>query len=359
MNQASFAQRFNRPLRIIVMGTGPFAVPMFAALCRSGQKILAVVTRPDRTAAGRRPPHNPLREAAAAAGLPILDPERINDPETIAALTQLAPDLFVVCDYGQILAPAVLSLAAWGGINLHGSLLPRHRGAAPVQWAILSGDEISGVSVIHMTPTLDAGAVIVAQSTPIQPHETAVELEQRLAAMGAGAVQEAIQRLHAAACHAAEQTGEQPGEQTAEQLRVGTPQDPTHATHARRLTKADGVVDWSLSAASIERMRRALEPWPRTTTFLMRGGSQQLQRLVLEDVAVAQVGPQSVRPAVGTVLAAAESGILVACGEATALLIRQLIPEGRRSMSAAEFLCGHALPVGTLFQPSPARPTSH
>ena len=118
-------------------------------------------------------------------------------------------------------------------------------------------------------------------------------------------------------------------------------------------------MDWSLSAASIERMRRALEPWPRTTTFLMRGGSQQLQRLVLEDVAVAQVGPQSVRTAVGTVLAADESGILVACGEATALLIRQLIPEGRRSMSAAEFLCGHALPVGTLFQPSPARPTSH
>jgi methionyl-tRNA formyltransferase len=169
------------PLRIVVMGTGPFAVPMFEALRDSPHELVAVVTRPDHAPPGRRPPSNPMRAAALAAGLPILDPERVNDPESVAALTALRPDLFVVCDYGQILSRDLLTVPLLGGINLHGSLLPRHRGAAPVQWAILAGDADSGVSVIHMTPALDAGNVIVSVSTPIGPHETAAELDRRQA----------------------------------------------------------------------------------------------------------------------------------------------------------------------------------
>jgi methionyl-tRNA formyltransferase len=320
-----------RPLKIVVMGTGPFAVPMFRALLESPDTVVAVVTRPAHAPAGRRPPPNPMRDAAAAAGVPILDPERINDPDAIASITSLAPDLLVVCDYGQILSPAALAVAPYGGINLHGSLLPRHRGAAPVQWAILAGDAVTGASVIHMTPALDAGHVIAAREAAIGTDETAPQLEQRLAASGVDAVLEAIEVLVAAG------PGSTPG----------VPQDPGRVTRAPRLTKADGIVNWSLPAARIERMRRALEPWPRTATFLHAGAGRPPLRVVLEDVAVADesaAGQGGVpAPAPGTILSADDAGLVVACGENTRLVIRRLVPEGRRGMSAAEFLRGNAL----------------
>ena len=328
-----------QPLRLVVMGTGPFAVPMFAALVRSHHRLLAVVTRPDRAAPGRRPPPNPMRAAATAAGVPVLDPERINDDVAIAALAGLAPDLLVVCDYGQILSPRVLAIAPLGGINLHGSLLPRHRGAAPIQWAILAGDPITGVSVIHMTPALDAGAVIVARAAPIYPGDTAAALEAHLADLGAGATLEAIERLDAARAFW------KPGEP----LEIGVPQDAGKATKAPRLSKADGVVDWSLPAVRIERMRRALEPWPRTTAFLARSGGDLL-RVVLEDVAVdPDHAAVAAGAAPGTILAAGDAGIAVACGGGSALIIRRLVPEGRRGMTAAEFLHGHPIQPGMRF----------
>jgi len=328
-----------QPLRLVVMGTGPFAVPMFRALGQSHHRIEAVVTRPDRVAAGRRPPPNPMREAAQAAGVPILAPERINDAAAIDALARLAPDLFVVCDYGQILSPRVLALAPLGGINLHGSLLPRHRGAAPIQWALLEGDPITGVSVIHMTPALDAGAVIVARAAPIYPGDTAPALEAHLAELGAGATLEAIERLDAARAFL------RPGEL----LEIGMPQDAAKATKAPRLSKADGIVDWTQPAARIERMRRALEPWPRTTAFLARSGGEPL-RLVLDDVAVASDHAVAVgHTPPGTILAAADAGIVVACGAGTALAIRRVVPEGRRGMTAAEFLRGSPVLPGMHF----------
>ena len=312
------------------MGTGPFAVPMLHALLRSRHTVVAVVTRPAHAPAGRRPPPNPIRDAASAAGLPILDPERINDTDAIAAVAAVAPDLLVVCDYGQILAPAALAVAPYGGINLHGSLLPRHRGAAPVQWAILAGDAVTGVSVIQMTPALDAGRVIVARETPIAAGETAAQLERRLADIGAAAVPEAIDLLAAA----------EPG------AAIGVLQDAGLATKAPRLAKADGIVDWSLPAVRIERMRRALDPWPRTASFLRNGDDRPPLRVVLEDVAVVDVraGTGAGGDAVpGTILSADDAGLVVACGEGTRLLVRRLVPEGRKSMSAAEFLRGHGL----------------
>ena len=339
-------------LRIVVMGTGPFAVPMFERLLASRHRIVALVTRPDRAPAGRRPPPNPMRAAAEAAGVPVLAPDRINDPAAIEAVRGHAPDLLVVCDYGQILSPAALGVAAYGGVNLHGSLLPRHRGAAPVQWAILAGDAVSGVSVIHMSPALDAGHVLATAETPIGATETAAELEPRLARLGAEIVPGAIYQLV--------QGG--PG------ATPGVPQDPAAVTRAPRLAKADGVVDWSLPAARIERMRRALEPWPRATAFLHADGAEATRRaplrVVLEDVAMAD-GPaaegrsaegsaadgNAATPAPGTILAADPAGILVACGDGTRLVIRRLVPEGRRSMSAAEFLRGHALFAAARFGP--------
>lgn len=326
-----------KPLRIIVMGTGPFAVPMFEALRGSPHVIVAVITRPDHAPPGRRPPRNPMRDAAVTAGIGILDPERVNEPTVIASLAALRPDLFVVCDYGQILSRDLLAVPPLGGINLHGSLLPRHRGAAPVQWAIREGDAVSGVSVIHMTPALDAGNVIVARVTPVGPRETAAELEPRLAALGADAVIEAIERLQAAWAA----TGSIAG--------VGIPQETAQATRAPRLTKADGIVDWSLPAARIERLRRALDPWPRLTAVFARGDGQT-QRLVLEDVVAVPQAERSSPPAgiaPGTVIDTEGGRIVVACGEGTAIAILRLVPEGRRSMSAAEFLRGSPLMPGT------------
>ena len=319
-------------LRIVVMGTGPFAVPMFRALLASPHRVVALVTRPDKAAPGRRAPVNPMRAAAEAAGVTVTEPERINDPAAIAELLALAPDLFVVCDYGQILAPAVLEVAPLGGINLHGSLLPRHRGAAPVQWAILAGDEVSGACCIHMTPQLDGGSVIVARSTPIGATETAAQLEARLAAFGPELVLDAIQRV--AAPHRPAGA-------------VGTPQDPALVTKAPRLSKADGIVDWNLAAARIARMPRGLDPWPRATTFLHAAGGESgagPTRLVLEEVAMGPAAPPGSQP--GSIVTLDDAGIVVACGDGGTVVIRRVVPEGRRSMAAGEFLRGRFLGTG-------------
>ena len=319
-------------LRIVVMGTGPFAVPMFRAILASPHRVVALVTRPDKAAPGRRPPVNPMRAAAEAAGVTVTAPERINDPAAIAELLALAPDIFVVCDYGQILAPAVLEVAPLGGINLHGSLLPRHRGAAPVQWAILAGDEVSGACCIHMTPQLDGGSVIVARSTPIGATETAAQLEARLAAFGPELVLDAIQRV--AAPHRPAGA-------------VGTPQDPALVTKAPRLSKADGIVDWNLAAARIARMPRGLDPWPRATTFLHAAGGESgagPTRLVLEEVAMGPAAPPGSQP--GSIVTLDDAGIVVACGDGGTVVIRRVVPEGRRSMAAGEFLRGRFLGTG-------------
>jgi methionyl-tRNA formyltransferase len=330
-----------RRLRLVVMGTGPFAVPLFRALLGSPHEIVALVTRPDHAPPGRRPPPNPMRATAVAAGIPVLDPERVNAADSVAAIRGLAADLFVVCDYGQILSAELLGAAPLGGINLHGSLLPRHRGAAPIQWAILAGDAVTGVSVIGMTPALDAGRVIAARATAIGPRETAADLEPRLAELGVGAVLDALERLEAAVA-----AGHDPAS-------VGIPQEEAKATRAPRLTKADGLVNWTRPAAAIERLRRALDPWPRAATFFTRADGER-RRLVLAEVDLAPADESFDAAAAatlpGTVLAAEsgpESGrIVVACGEGTALAITRLVPEGKRVMTAGEFLRGSPLRPG-------------
>ena len=316
-------------LRLVVMGTGPFAVPMFQTLLASPHEVGLVVTRPDRVARGRRPPPNPMRQAAEAAGLPVFAPADINADDAVEHVAAHQPDLLVVCDYGQILSAAALGTARFGGINLHGSLLPRHRGAAPVQWAILEGDATTGVSVIRMSPRLDAGAVIVCREQPIAADDTAATLEERLAAGGGEAVLAAVELIAAAG------GGE-----------VGTPQDPAAVTRAPRLTKADGLVDWTLPATQLERRRRALEPWPRVATFFSPEEGRP-QRLVLADVTVGEAAPAGAAP--GTVLAVERGepgGITVACGDGTTLVVRRLVPEGRRPMTAGEYLRGSSLREG-------------
>jgi methionyl-tRNA formyltransferase len=269
-----------------------------------------------------------MREVAQAHGTPVIDPEKINTDEARAALAALSPDLFVVADYGQILAVETLAIARLGGINLHGSLLPKYRGAAPINWAIYKGDQETGVTVIHMTPRVDAGPAIAQARTAIDPDENAVELEHRLAELGAPLICQALDQLAAGPVES-------------------LPQDPALASPARRLRKTDGEVDWNRSAQSIRNQVRALEPWPRTSTSWHRAGGEPL-RLILTHVSVR---PGSTDALPGTVLEAPKGELLVATGDGV-LALDEVQPAGKRSLSAGEFLCGYPLRPGDRLGPA-------
>ena len=236
----------DRPLKLVLMGTGPFAFPSFRQIARSHHTILAVVTKPpvENPSRDKAPPESPILSWARQAELQIVTPASINDPSAIEWLAQLQADLLIVCDYGQILSKEALATASLGGINLHGSLLPRHRGAAPVQWSILAGDPQAGVSVIHMTTKLDAGPVLQQRQTPIQPDESADALEARLSQLGVEPTMLAIETLAR-------------GDEQA-----GIDQDPEQTTKAPRLKKSDGQLDFRYPIAWIDRQIRGLQPWP-------------------------------------------------------------------------------------------------
>jgi methionyl-tRNA formyltransferase len=314
-------------MRLIMMGTGPFAVPTFRALVASAHEVLGLVTRPDRPAHRReKTPVNPMREVAGENGLEVFEPESINSPEASGWLRRKAADLFVVCDYGQILSRDTLALARLGGINLHASLLPKYRGAAPINWAIYHGEKETGVSVIHMTPQLDAGPCLVQRATEIGPDETAPELVTRLGDMGVAAVVESIEMLAGGG------------------RSRGMPQDAKLATRAPRLKKENGLVDWSRGARAISNQVRALEPWPKSYTFWRRAGEEPL-RLILEKVEAIDELPGGDSPlsrVPGTVAQAMADNFSVACGE-DMLKIIAIQPAGKRVMSAAEFLRGHKI----------------
>ena len=189
-------QKSKHVLRLVLMGTGPFAVPSFEALRRSGHDIALVITRPSQNVKSRKgPPPAPVRDWAESNGFELFAPDSINEVDAVDLVAQKSADLLMVCDYGQILKPAALETASLGGINLHGSLLPKYRGAAPVQCALLNGERVTGVSVIHMTPRLDGGPVVSFRETEIMDEETAGELEERLALIGVDATLEAVELL--------------------------------------------------------------------------------------------------------------------------------------------------------------------
>lgn len=319
-------------LRLIVMGTGPFGVPMFRRLLDEGRAVQLLVTQPDRPTRGRSTaPHNPMRELAEQHGIEVFAPESVNTPEAQAKLTSYAADLLVVCDYGQILKPDTLRTTRLGGINLHGSLLPKYRGAAPIQWAIYHGETETGVSVLHITPQLDAGPVIVQLSTPIGPTETAAQLEPRLAELGAQAVASALVELEA------------------HEMTTAVVQEAALASKAPRLKKSDGLIDWGRSAVAIFNQVRAFQPWPKSFTFWSATGGPDgpSLRLILDTV-VPLPAAETAPP--GTILAA-ERQLIVACGEGS-LEIQQLQPAGKRVLPVGEFLRGYPLRPGQkLFTP--------
>ncbi len=314
-------------MRLIMMGTGPFAVPTLRALYTSRHEVLALFTRPPRPLHGKsRAEANPMRALALEHGTPVHEPESVNADEARSVLAAYQSDLMVVCDYGQILTPETLRTARLGGINLHASLLPRYRGAAPINWAIYHGETETGVTVIHMTPRVDAGPAIAQATVAIGSDETAAELEPRLAELGAPLVLSSIDALEAGRARAIDQ-------------------DPALATRAPRLRKEQGLIDWSRDARAIVNQVRALQPWPKTYTFWHRPGGEPL-RLILERM---HVEPSAISgSAPGTVLEAAGGKLVVATG-ADALAVDALQPAGKRVVSADEFLRGYAVRPGQQF----------
>ncbi|MFW5693067.1 MAG: methionyl-tRNA formyltransferase [Thermoguttaceae bacterium] len=307
-----------------MMGTGPFAVPTFRALYETHHVVAALVTAPLRRHRGKLvEPVSPIRDIAHEHGTPIVDPDDVNTDAARARLAEFRPDLFVVCDYGQILSAATLATARLGGVNLHGSLLPKYRGAAPINWAIYHGERETGVSVIHMIPQVDAGPVIAQARTDIGPDETAEQVEVRLAELGGWLMRRAIDAVEAGRLEA-------------------MPQDPNLASRAPRLKKSDGAIDWSRPARALKNQVRALEPWPKCYTHWLRDDAPPV-RLILGPCDVAEGAACDAPP--GTVLEAAGDRLVIAAGEG-AIALRAVQPAGKRRMPIAEFLRGHRLKPG-------------
>jgi methionyl-tRNA formyltransferase len=317
-------------VRIVVMGTGPFAVPSFRWLVNSEHTVCALFTRPVPPAKGRRKsPVNPMREAAEAIGVDIFAPADINSGDAQKQVAAFESDLLVVCDYGQILSRQTLATSRLGGINLHGSLLPKYRGAAPVNWAIYQGERETGVTVIHMTPKLDGGPCLIRASTAIDPDETAIELEERLSHLGVDAVADAIKQL----------------DQWDGQSLIGESQDQALATKAPRLTKENGRVDWSRTAEQIRNQVRAFKPWPGTY-FDWDCGKSSPTRMILDDVSNVDEAIGGTTP--GTVVSADKKHIWVATGHQL-LSLDRVQPAGKKPMNIDEFLRGHQIKSGDAF----------
>lgn len=308
-----------KPRRLVFAGTPEFAVPALDALLHAGHEVAAVFTQPDRPAGrGRRLAPPPVKRRALAAGVPVHQPRSLKDSDSQALLRGLAPELMVVVAYGLLLPRAVLDIPPRGCLNIHASLLPRWRGAAPIQRAILAGDQQTGISIMQMDEGLDTGPVLLKKKLPIGPEDTAATLHERLARLGGEAIVEALARL--------------------EELEP-VPQFDGHASYAPKLDKAEARIDWSRPAARLAREVRAFNPWPVSHTLLDGG--------LLRVWAARPAGPGRPGAAPGTILAAGPEGLRVATGGDGSLLLTRLQRAGGRPVSAAEFLRGQPLRPGS------------
>jgi methionyl-tRNA formyltransferase len=314
-------------LRIVFFGTPAFAVPTLDALLRSRHTVLGVVTQPDRPRGrGQTVSDAPVKARAIAAALPILQPEKMKDEAFLHALGALDADLGVVAAYGKILTDAVLAIPRRGLINVHASLLPRYRGAAPVHRAIIAGDHETGVTIMRVVKALDAGPMLAVARCPIGPDDTSVTIEQQLAALGA----DLLVRV---------------ADDIAEGRATETPQNDGAATYAHRLTRDDGTVDWSWPAARVHDLIRGLHPWPHACTFCHGKRIILIDSSIDADTAMPDVAP-------GTIVDAAADRLAIATGDGVLRLTR-LQSEGRRAMTAREFLAGHPMSAGDVLTTAP------
>jgi methionyl-tRNA formyltransferase len=310
-------------MNIIFMGTAELSCASLERLARDAQfKIAAVVTQPDKPR-GRdlhlQPPA--VKVLAQKLGLPVVQPTKARDEAFIAELRAAKPDLIVVVAYGHILPQAILDLPRFGCLNVHTSLLPKYRGAAPIQWALAEGESETGVTIMKMDAGMDTGPILAQRAIPILPEDDSAILHNRLAQLGAELLLETIPNYSSG--------------------RIQPMPQPEGASHAPKIKKEDGRANWTLPARTIFNRMRAFRPWPGTFTFLERDSKTSLLKIWQADV-VEQKGRA------GQVLCADENGIIIACGE-NALRVTEIQPEGGRRLCAREFLTGHSVKMGEMF----------
>lgn len=303
-------------LRLVMLGTGSFAVPTFRGLYESRHEVVGLVTQPDRTGRGHHRHVNPMKELAEQHGTAVFQPQKANLPESLDRLREFDADLFVTAAYGQILSAGFLSVPRLGAINVHASLLPKYRGAAPIQFAVINGETETGITIFQIEPRLDAGPILGIERTPIGDKETYGELQERLAELAVGLTRRVIDQIE---------------DGTTEPIM----QDSSLVTKAPRLNKTDGEIPWQKSARLVDCHIRGVQPWPKPSAVLQLEDGRQVRLLVLE-VAAAN---QSVAGEPGCVAIVDRKRILVATGEGSVEVVR-VQPEGKRAMTAAEFLNG-------------------
>lgn len=306
-------------MRILFMGTPPFAVASLKALCEAGHDICGVFSQPDRPVGRHQNTFQPtpVKEYALTRDIPVFQPEKLRDGRAMDIIRELAPQLIVVAAYGRILPDEMLAYPAKGCINVHSSLLPKFRGAAPINWAILAGEEETGVTIMHMAHDLDAGDIILQKTTPIDPDENAQELYDRLAVMGGELAVAAVAALEAGTA-------------------TRTPQNDSLATLAPMLSKELSPMDWSKTARALHCQVRGLSPWPCAVTEL-----DGVRCKVLKTALTAE----TTQKAPGSVVQADKRGLKIACGDGKVLEILELQPDGKKAMSATAFLQGHPMGV--------------
>ena len=310
-------------MKLIFMGTPEFAVPSLARLIGDGHEIAAVFTQPDKPAGrGKNLLAPPVKVFAAERGIPVHQPAKIKTNEEVrATFESIAPDACIVAAYGKILPEWMLAIPRFGSINVHASLLPKYRGAAPINWAIARGEPETGVTIMQMNAGMDTGEIFATRTIEIGGEETAPELTARLSELGAALLSETLPLI---------ERGEiKP-----------TPQNEQEATYAPILKREDGLIDWRMSAQEISNRVRAFQPWPGSYTFFRSG------RLTIWRAREGEVNQSDHKAEPATVIAIDKSGIVVACAGLTTLRIEELQVEGKRKLSAREFVNGMRLSIG-------------
>ncbi|MFO0774897.1 MAG: methionyl-tRNA formyltransferase [Nitrospiraceae bacterium] len=309
-------------MRIIFMGTPEFAVPSLVALLTSDDEVVGVVTQPDRPKGrGQTLTPPPVKVLAQQHGKSVIQPTKMKDPALLEALKAWNPDLIVVVAFGRILPPSILALPPHGCVNVHGSLLPKYRGAAPIQWAVINGEQETGITTMLMDEGMDTGAMLLREATAIRPDDTSGTLAERLSQIGARLLIETLRRLKAG------------------QLQP-IPQDNARATLAPIIKKEHGVIDWSLSAAAIVNRIRGFTPWPGSSTYL---GDERWT--IWRAMVVPPDASLTAESEPGTFLRGGKDGILVRAGDGVVAVMELQVP-GSRRMSAGDFLAGHRLQPG-------------
>jgi methionyl-tRNA formyltransferase len=342
-------------MRIVMMGTGTFAEPTFEALLAAKENVVGLVTQPDRDGGNKRGSTRQTGKGMAAiaadSGVPVIQPQSINTPDGLEQLRAFKPDLLVVAAYGQILKPDVIAAPTHGAINVHASLLPKYRGASPIAHAILNGETRTGVTIIRITPGLDAGEMLAQEAVDIGPTETTGELEARLAPLGARLCLDVVRRMKAGPVS-------------------GAKQDPALVTKAPKLTKEQGLIDWTQPAERIANHVRAMQPWPTAYTFFHRPGKEPM-RVIIAAVTIPPWGEWRTnepfegrllreyaipQPGGGSMTLPIDGRLFVTAGwlegrRATTLEILELQPAGKKRMTADEFLRGYPIQDGYRFGP--------